>query len=38
MFELTKEEYSSLRSHIGIFKRGGHSKYKLMAFTEFYGK
>jgi hypothetical protein len=34
MFELTHEEYSSLRSQIGILKRGGHSKYKPMAFTE----
>jgi hypothetical protein len=34
MFELTKEEYNSLRSQIGILKRGAHSKYKPMAFTE----
>ncbi len=34
MFELTKEEYNSLRSQIGTLKRGAHSKYKVMAFTE----
>ena len=34
MFELTKEEYHSLRSQIGTLKRGAHSKYKAMAFTE----
>jgi hypothetical protein len=27
MFELTKEEYDSLRSQIGTLKRGEHSKY-----------
>ncbi len=34
MFDLTKEEYNSLRSQIGTLKRGAHSKYKVMAFTE----
>jgi hypothetical protein len=34
MFELTKDEYNSLRSQIGTLKRGGHSKYLPMAFTE----
>ena len=34
MFELTREEYNSLRSQIGTIKRGEHSKYLPMAFTE----
>jgi hypothetical protein len=34
MFELTKEEHQSLRSQIVILKRGQHSKYLPMAFTE----
>ncbi len=34
MFQLTKEEYQLLRSQFGTFKRGGHSKYLPMAFTE----
>lgn len=34
MFELTFQEYDSLRSQIGTLKRGEHSKYAPMAFTE----
>lgn len=34
MFELIPEEYNSLRSQIGILKRGAHSKYMPFAFTE----
>jgi phage regulator Rha-like protein len=34
MFQLTKEEYRSLRSQFGTLKRGTHSKYSPMAFTE----
>jgi hypothetical protein len=34
MFELTIEEYNFLRCQIGTLKRGKHSKYVLMAFTE----
>jgi len=34
MFELTKEEYNSLRSQIGTLKRGEHSKFAPFAFTE----
>ena len=34
MFELTKEEYNSLRSQFGTLKRGQHSKYLPMVFTE----
>ncbi len=34
MFELNKEEYDSLRSQFGTLKRGEHSKYLPMAFTE----
>ncbi|MBU1076221.1 MAG: ORF6N domain-containing protein [Spirochaetes bacterium] len=36
MFEITKDEYSSLRSQIATLKdgRGRHSKYLPMAFTE----
>ncbi len=34
MFQLKKEEYQLLRSQFGTLKRGGHSKYPPMAFTE----
>jgi hypothetical protein len=34
MLELTKEEYNSLRSQFGTLKRGEHSKYMPMSFTE----
>jgi phage regulator Rha-like protein len=34
MFELTREEYMSLRHQIGTLNRGQHSKYKPYAFTE----
>ena len=34
MFELTQEEYHSLRSQIGSLKRGQHPKYPPYAFTE----
>lgn len=34
MFELTKEEYESLRSQNAILKQGGHSKYLPYVFTE----
>lgn len=35
MFELTQEEYSSLRSQtVTLNKRGGHSKYLANVFTE----
>jgi len=34
VFELTKEEYDSLRRQFGTLKRGGHSKYLPMAFSE----
>jgi len=34
MFQLTKEEYQLLRSQFGTLKRGVHSKYPPMAFTE----
>ena len=34
MFEINKEEYSSLRGQFGTLKRGEHSKYMPMAFTE----
>jgi phage regulator Rha-like protein len=34
MFQLTREEYNSLRFQIGILKRGQHSKYFPYAFTE----
>ena len=34
MFELTKQEYDSLRSQIVTLKRGEHSKYLPFAFTE----
>ncbi len=34
MFELTKEEFDSLRSQFGTLKRGEHSKYLPMTFTE----
>jgi len=34
LFELTKEEYMSLRSHFATLKRGQHSKFLPFAFTE----
>jgi uncharacterized protein YjcR len=34
MFELTREEYNSLRSQFGTLNRGAHSKYLPFAFTE----
>jgi len=34
MFQLQKEEYESLRSHLGALKRGEHAKYLPYAFTE----
>ena len=34
MFQLSKEEYASLRFQIGTLKRGQHSKYLLRVFTE----
>lgn len=34
MFELTRDEYDDLRRQFGTFKRGEHSKYLPMAFTE----
>ena len=34
MFELTNEEYNSLRSQFATLKRGRHSKYPPFAFTE----
>jgi hypothetical protein len=34
LFELTRSEYNSLRSQFGTLKRGEHSKYAPMAFTE----
>ena len=34
MFELTKEEYGSLRYLFGTLKRGQHRKYLPFAFTE----
>ncbi|MEK9150288.1 MAG: ORF6N domain-containing protein [Candidatus Desantisbacteria bacterium] len=34
MFQLTKEETDSLRSHFAILKRGEHFKYLPYAFTE----
>jgi len=34
MFELTKDEYESLRSQFGTLKRGEHVKYLPMAFSE----
>ncbi len=34
MFQLTQEEYSSLRYHFGTLKRGEHAKYLPYAFTE----
>ena len=34
MFELTKDEYQSLRSQFVTLKRGQHSKYTPFAFTE----
>ena len=34
MFQLTAEEYKSLRFHFGILEKGQHSKYLPYAFTE----
>ena len=34
MFQLTKDEYKSLRSQFGTLNRGAHSKYPPMPFTE----
>ena len=34
MFQLTRDEYNSLRFQIETLKRGGHSKYLPFAFTE----
>ena len=34
MFQLTREEYESLRFHFGTLKRGQHSKYLPYAFTQ----
>ena len=34
MFQLSKDEYDSLRFQIGILKRGRHSKYLPFAFTQ----
>ncbi len=34
MFQLTQEEYASLRFQIGILKQGTHSKYLPYVFTE----
>lgn len=34
MFEITKEEYASLRSQFGTLKQGEHSKYLPLVFTE----
>jgi hypothetical protein len=34
MFELTRDEYDDLRRQFGALKRGEHSKYLPMAFTE----
>jgi hypothetical protein len=34
MFELTLEEYNSLRCQFGTLEKGAHSKYLSMAFTE----
>lgn len=34
MFKLTREEYNSLRSQIGTLKKGAHSKYLPLTFTE----
>ncbi|MBI5967463.1 MAG: ORF6N domain-containing protein [Deltaproteobacteria bacterium] len=34
MFELTREEHDALRCQFGTLKRGEHSKYLPMAFTE----
>lgn len=31
MFELTSEEYNSLRSQIGTLEKGAHSKYGVTA-------
>jgi len=37
MFELSKQEYESLRRHFGALKRGEHSKYLPYAFTPWAG-
>ena len=34
MFELTLDEYNTLRCQTGTLKRGAHSKYRPFAFTE----
>jgi hypothetical protein len=34
MFELTRDEYGTLRSQFGTLEKGAHSKYSAMAFTE----
>jgi phage regulator Rha-like protein len=34
MFELSKQEYDSLRYHFGTLKRGAHAKYTPFVFTE----
>lgn len=34
MIQLSREEYDSIRSHLGALKRGAHSKYLPYAFTE----
>ena len=34
IFQMTKEEYDSLRYHFGTLKRGEHAKYLPYAFTE----
>jgi len=34
MFQLSRDEYNSLRCHIGTLERGQHSKYLPYAFTE----
>jgi hypothetical protein len=34
MFQLTPDEYNSLRFQFGILKKGQHSKYLPYAFTE----
>jgi hypothetical protein len=34
MFELTEEEHDLLRRQFGTLKRGEHSKYSPMAFTD----
>ena len=34
MFQLSKDDYGSLRCHFGTLKRGEHSKYMPYVFTE----